>query len=439
MVAQPTAWGQTLRTAARMGHERREGFSDPVPKFFHQKQDAESSGQKHVLRSHDVDSRVQTLTHLKQRVLSPEFMRAITLSASEVQEQSFVPRQEMQSSAHEKQEFSLDEQQGVVFKMNKFSLITLILGLLFLGLMFFAGGLMLAFNFSDREIAAPVQAQSHDHSHTLAASRQLVTLLPPGAQSSVSQANQVASVAQTAAVPSASYAPASPPPQGTLQVAPVGGMPGAKANGTMIAPSHQLNPSGQLAASASVVSPPQVGPAVQVASPVPITAPTQVSSSPQGLSPAQMAPGASMMQPTPVAPSTPMVQPAQASPPAQMISPVQTIPPSQVAPPAPIVPPVQGQPQGMLDATTLTRPFSLQVGSYASLEGAQKVVDLLRRRGYSAYAVVIPLAHEGKGYAVRMGGYFTRQSAAVAAEHLMSKERFKMMSIRKNNAEKVIL
>ena len=114
---------------------------------------------------------------------------------------------------------------------------------------------------------------------------------------------------------------------------------------------------------------------------------------------------------------------------------------------APAAAPGAAQPAGQqkaalekpVDATALTRPFSLQVGAYPTVEKAQQVVALLHRRGYNAYVVSLPLAGQGKDFAVRMGGYFTRQSALVAADHLMRKERFKIMAIAKNNAERVIL
>jgi cell division septation protein DedD len=503
MTAQPTtAWGQTLKTASLMRQEKRGSLSEPIPTFFHEKSGPENGGQAHILRSHEADERVHALTQMKQRALSPEFMRAITLTESDESVPAPLRHEEKYLNDSRGLNVPVEDQQGVVFKMNKFSLVALIVGLLLLGLMFFAGGLMLAFNFSSHEAAAPQQAQqtqqSHDHSGALTAGRALVTLLPSGAQNTVSQANQVGSVAQTVstAVPaSAAHAPApvagvAPAGASAQPAAPLGAMPGAR--GVAAPPAAHAAPVPGAVPVAPVVVVPMTHPAtvpkappaaaMPLAQPVVALAPQPAALAPQpavALAPQQpvavpqTAPVA-VAAPTPVAPSQPVAPPAALQPapamPSQPVAPPAALQPVPIVPqsaapnaaapnypapaaPAPAAPALTapipqpapaGQPvavvQGpVLDATALTRPFSLQVGAYGNLEGAQKVVTLLHRRGYNAYVVAMPLATQGKDFAVRMGGYYTRQAAMTAAEHLMRKEHFKIMAITKNNAERVIL
>ena len=463
MTAQPTtAWGQTLKTASLMRQENRGNLSEPIPTFFHEKAMTESGSQSHILRSRETDDRGNAFTQESERALSPEFMRAITLT--EFDEPSPAQAWREDGYLNEPRGLSLprESQQGVMFNMNKFSLVALIVGLLLLGLMFFAGGLMLAFNFSSHETAAPQQTQqSHDHSGAATAGRALVTLLPSGAQNTVSQANQVGNVAQTVAT----AAPASVPPAqasaaAPAAVAPVAGVSPVQPGGQPAGPAL-LGPMPGARGAAAI--PPTPSAAAPVTSPVVAAHPIAGSVASPGAAGSVAPPAAVLQAPAhPLAPAPAVagapgpVMPAHPGAPAAL-QPVPGTPsalspstPGASAPTAPLVtgpalgPAPAGRPiaavqEPILDATALTRPFSLQVGAYGSLEGAQKVVTLLHRRGYNAYVVAMPLATPGKDFAVRMGGYYTRQAAMTAAEHLMRKERFKIMAITKNNAERVIL
>ena len=466
MTTQPTtAWGQTLKTASFMRQEKRGSLSEPIPGFFQDKPTPEGGGQVHILRAHEAHDTVTALNQLKQRALSPEFMRAITLTE---------PEDSFQSQSYPEKTYAQDRppqgawgrgapqesEQGVVFKMNKFSLVALIMGLLLLGLMFFAGGLMLAFNFTSQEASAPHQAQqSHWTSGALTAGQGLVTFLPAGVQPKVNQATQVVGIAQAVAAPvpnpsvPAPGAPAAqvvPPVQGAgatpplgmpAAPAPLGAMPGAR--GAAAAPSGQAPVSLPLPGASAPVSQPVYGGAVPPPIGAPLPSPAPVPGPALQVVAPQPDPG-----PAPVGRNGVGAPAPQQAPGVRNSGPVSGAPPVLGAPPpqaAGVQVPQGGKPVATgvkippLDATALTRPFSLQVGAYKSLEGAQKVVTLLQRRGYNAYVVALSAGVLGKDFAVRMGGYYTRQAAMTAAEHLMHKEHFKMMSITKNNAERVIL
>jgi hypothetical protein len=402
------AWGQTLRSASLKRHKSKPLSQEPIPTFFHERQEPgfhTSSPQPDQL-PHGIEKDLFDQNHAIpndsnfQKRFSKEFMRAITVQDHEEMETvPVVPRfrKPQMQEAGEYNSIVSNTQQGFILNMNKLSLISLIFGLLLLGLLFFVGGFMLAINFFGDE--APQSAPQHhqvQHGHNPLAG-QLIQHTPAG-----KFAPTISSVAQVAAHPPAAAAPAAAPAAHPPAAAPAP------------APAAAHPP----AAAAPAAHPP---------------APAPAAAHPPAAAPAAHPPAAAP------AAHPPAAHPPAAHPPAanKAENYGNGVTPQPMQASAQTLPHAGGE--AVIDASELTRPYALQVGIYTQRQGAQQIVSTLQRRGYHAYVVALQMQGQGEVYAVRMGGYFTQAAAYNAAQHLTQKERFKVMAVAQNNAEKVIL
>ena len=348
------AWGQTLRSASLRRQKSKPFVQEPIPTFFHGREEPafQTSNPEPVSQQHGIEQDLYAKSYAIssdsnfQKRFSKEFMRAITVQErEEIDTVPVVPRYRhaQMQEAGEYNSIVPNTQQGFILNMNKLSLISLIFGLLLLGLLFFVGGFMLAINFFGDEApqSPPVHQQAHHGQNPLAG--QLIQHTPVGKYAPI--ASDVARIVPAPAAAAPAPAAAAPAPAAAAPaLAPVGAAKKADNYG-------------------------------YAASPQVLQASAQVSAQGGG---------------------------------------------------------------AVIDASELTRPYALQVGIYTQRQGAQQIVNTLQRRGYHAYVVAVQMQGQDEVYAVRMGGYFTQAAASNAAQHLTQKERFKVMAVARNNAERVI-
>lgn len=67
--------------------------------------------------------------------------------------------------------------------------------------------------------------------------------------------------------------------------------------------------------------------------------------------------------------------------------------------------------------------FSIQVGSYQSVQEANTALNRWKKRGYSAFMTVGEIPDKGTWYRVRIGGFTTRQEAETYLEKFKTKEK----------------
>ncbi|MBN9565724.1 MAG: SPOR domain-containing protein [Alphaproteobacteria bacterium] len=376
------AWGQTLRSASLRRQKSKPFVQEPIPTFFHGREEPafQTSNPEPVSQQHGIEQDLYAKSYAIssdsnfQKRFSKEFMRAITVQErEEIDTVPVVPRYRhaQMQEAGEYNSIVPNTQQGFILNMNKLSLISLIFGLLLLGLLFFVGGFMLAINFFGDEApqSPPVHQQAHHGQNPLAG--QLIQHTPVGKYAPI--ASDVARIVPAPAAAAPAPAAAAPAP------------------------------------AAAAPAPAAAAPAPAAAAPAPAAA----APAPAAAAPALAPVGAAKKADNYGYAASPQVLQASAQ--------------------------VSAQGGGaVIDASELTRPYALQVGIYTQRQGAQQIVNTLQRRGYHAYVVAVQMQGQDEVYAVRMGGYFTQAAASNAAQHLTQKERFKVMAVARNNAERVI-
>ena len=268
-----SAWGHTLRQAAWRRQVGQKEAHEPIPGFFQGKSPGHAGGllAKEEPASFSPEeamnqgvSRIESPSVLKSqktRTLSPEFIQAISQRGAEASHPS-IPH--LSLSSHRHQERHQEDGQayddavassqffsrGYVLAMNKISLIALVFGLITLGLLFFAGGFMLAVNFVSEEAPPPAQ---HLIQHPQNASGSLhvppggvmppQTALPPAtAVPAVPVAPSPAAAAPVPAAPAAVPAPTAPvSPQSALHQEGAEAVISSVANGTASANASPVN------------------------------------------------------------------------------------------------------------------------------------------------------------------------------------------------------
>ena len=68
-------------------------------------------------------------------------------------------------------------------------------------------------------------------------------------------------------------------------------------------------------------------------------------------------------------------------------------------------------------------PFTIQVGSFARKEEAERLTQDLKGKGYPAYVTTEVISGMGRMYQVRVGHYRTRDAAKTEAKYIGKKER----------------
>ena len=66
--------------------------------------------------------------------------------------------------------------------------------------------------------------------------------------------------------------------------------------------------------------------------------------------------------------------------------------------------------------------YSVQVGSYSSMDEASQKVATWKNKGYPAYMMIADIPDRGRWYRVRMGGFQTRGDASKYLQELQSRE-----------------
>jgi cell division protein FtsN len=79
--------------------------------------------------------------------------------------------------------------------------------------------------------------------------------------------------------------------------------------------------------------------------------------------------------------------------------------------------------------TSVQKPFTLQVASLKELSQAEKMVSLLKRSGYEAYAVTAQVGGKGTYHRVRVGHFKDRDDAKTMASRLKA-EKYEAIVIR---------
>jgi cell division septation protein DedD len=72
-------------------------------------------------------------------------------------------------------------------------------------------------------------------------------------------------------------------------------------------------------------------------------------------------------------------------------------------------------------------PFTIQFGAYRSEANAEKLLADLTQRGYAAFILTKPDAHQQRLYLVRFGRFATREAAASKVEEITQKEKITAM------------
>lgn len=83
----------------------------------------------------------------------------------------------------------------------------------------------------------------------------------------------------------------------------------------------------------------------------------------------------------------------------------------------------QGKTQPSLKAETLNKTYTIQIGAYKEMAIASKVMNKLKKKGYSAYIITKEIPEEGPIYKVRIGEFSNREEAEEQANSIKTKEK----------------
>jgi cell division septation protein DedD len=84
--------------------------------------------------------------------------------------------------------------------------------------------------------------------------------------------------------------------------------------------------------------------------------------------------------------------------------------------------PSEGE-RSSLKSVSRDAPFTIQVGSFADKEQAEKFTQYLRGKGYPAYVTSRVISGKGRMYRVRIGHYRTLDEAKRKAKHIGKREK----------------
>jgi cell division septation protein DedD len=73
--------------------------------------------------------------------------------------------------------------------------------------------------------------------------------------------------------------------------------------------------------------------------------------------------------------------------------------------------------------------YSVQVGSYPTMDEATKIVEKWKKKGYPAYMMIADIPDRGRWYRVRMGGFSTRQDADVYLKEVQIREKIEALVV----------